>query len=94
MEKSVAYNIFVFYAPLVVVLAIYIVQLLQSSAIKYKSGVYALLICVFLLIGFRSLEVGNDTLRYFDEFENSVADLRWGGRGNEIGFTYILALFK
>lgn len=49
---------------------------------------------IFTIIGLRPFDVGNDTLRYQQEFLSSSYDLLAGGRGTEVAFSYILFFFK
>jgi hypothetical protein len=46
------------------------------------------------LISFRSVDVGNDTLRYFYEYLNAKAEWSYGGRGSEIGFSYLFKVAR
>lgn len=90
------YGLYTYYLPVAAILVIYacvgFTQL--KNDYRYKLSNALLLLFFFFLIALRANDVGNDTERYFAEFQNSVGDLQQGGRGGEIGFTYILSLFN
>lgn len=91
-----AFGFYFYYVPLIIVLAAWSVgfSTLKVAKLNYNAIAVLNLVFLFAIIGLRSEDVGNDTARYLEEFNNSIEDLSFGGRGSEVGFTYILAIFK